>query len=143
MLRVISAAAWQCGDPGPSTPCFVGASPTQEHAAAQEQLQLSLEQAAAVRAALEAEAGSLRLRLAELVRVQQECGTLRVQHEAAAARVSQLEAEHVDLTAKAEQLVLVMTELQDLRGQHTSLQDSMAALQQQLEAADKELADTR
>lgn len=102
-----------------------------------------MEQAAAVGAALEAEAGVLRERLSELAGMQQEFGALRSAHEAAAARVACLEAEGRELSAKAEALAAATSELAELRGQHADLQESSAALQQQLEAAQQELADTR
>jgi hypothetical protein len=54
-------------------------------------MQVSLEAAAAAHSALEAEAGSLRDRLSDLVGVQQQLAQLRVEHEAATACASKLE----------------------------------------------------
>jgi len=76
----------------------VSACVVQEQTAAQEALQAAFDSTSSERAALEAEAGSLRGRLAELVGVQQQLAELEVTHDAATQRLTQLEEEHEVLT---------------------------------------------
>ncbi|KAF6254497.1 hypothetical protein COO60DRAFT_1642284 [Scenedesmus sp. NREL 46B-D3] len=100
----------------------------------------------AAHAALRADAGALRRRLAELGGVEGQLAALQQQHQAAEAKLEQLEQEKLvsaalgslavprvlDLTDKARQLQLAASELHQLKEGHASLQATTAALAQQL-----------